>query len=144
MLGIVSIDEALEKASDAGLDLVELSPQADPPVCKILDYGKYRYESQRKIKEAKKKQKVVHLKEIKIRPTTDVHDYEVKLKSARKFIESGDKVKVSMRFRGREIAHKDLGEDKIKQFASDLSDIAKIEVEPKMEGKQMILIVAPA
>lgn len=143
MLGVKSLDEALALAESSGLDLVELSPQADPPVCKILDYGKHRYESQKKLKEARKKQKVVHIKEIKIRVNTDVHDYDVKLKSARRFIESGDKVKVSMRFRGREITHNDLGIEKLQQFADDLSDLAKVELAPKMEGRQAVMILVP-
>jgi len=143
MIGIVPLNEALVKAEEAGLDLVEVSPNAEPPVCKILDYGKFRYEIQKKAKEARKKQKVIHIKEIKIRPNTDVHDYDVKLNNAKRFIEAGDKVKVTLRFRGREITHKELGEEKLNQFARDISDIAKIESSVRMEGRQLVLMLAP-
>lgn len=143
MIGVLDLSEAIQKAEEYGLDLVEVSPNAEPPVCKILDYGKYRYEIQKKAKEAKKKQKVIHIKEIKIRLNTDVHDFDVKKNNARRFIEDGDKVKVSLRFRGREITHKNLGEEKLNQFASDLSDIAKIESATKMEGRQLVLVLSP-
>jgi translation initiation factor IF-3 len=144
MRGVVSLDEAQALADEAGLDLVEVSPQNDPPVCKILDYGKYRYEAQKKAKEAKKKQKVIHIKEIKVRPNIDTHDYEVKLKQARKFIEAEDKVKVTLRFRGREMSHQDLGLAVLKRVAEDMKDIAKTEMEPKLEGRQMMMILVPA
>ncbi len=143
MLGVMPTREAVNKARNAGLDLVEISPNADPPVCKILDYGKYQYEAQKKAKEAKKKQKVTHIKEIKFRVNTDIHDYQVKMRNARKFLEAGDKVKVSLRFRGREITHKELGAEKINKFAEELSDIAKIEQSTHMEGRQYVLILAP-
>ena len=143
MLGVIPLQEALLKAEAAGLDLVEVSPNAEPPVCKILDYGKYRYEIQKKAKEAKKKQKIIHVKEIKLRLNIDIHDYEVKMRSARRFIEAGDKVKVSIRFRGREMAHKDLGEALLKRFVGDLADIAKVEAESAMEGRQLVAVVCP-
>ncbi len=142
-LGVVSVREALLKAEEAGLDLVEISPNADPPVCKILDYGKFKYEQQKKAAEARKKQKVVDVKEVKIRPTIEKHDYEVKLRNARRFLEEGDKVKVSMRFRGREMAHIDLGMGVLKQFRDDLAGLCKVESEPRLEGKQMIMMLGP-
>jgi len=143
VLGVLPLNDALAKADEAGMDLVEVSPNAEPPVCKILDYGKYRYEAQKKAKDARKKQKVIHIKEIKFRLNTDIHDYEVKINSARRFIEAGDKVKVTLRFRGREITHNDLGEEKLKKFAESLSDVAKLEASPKMEGRQLVMVLAP-
>lgn len=122
---------------------MEISPQAEPPVCKIMDYGKFRYEQQKKASEARKKQKTVDVKEIKLRPTTEEHDYHVKLKNARRFLEKGDKVKVSLRFRGREMAHQDLARDILERFRDDLADIGKLELAPKMEGRQMLMIVVP-
>ena len=143
MLGVLSLEDALAKARSAGLDLVEVSPTADPPVCKILDYGKFKFQSQKKKKEARKKQKVVHIKELKIRPNIGEHDYQTKLNHARKFIEKEDKVKVTLRFRGREITHKDVAEELFHRFVADMEDIAKPEVPPKMEGKQMVMVMAP-
>jgi len=143
MVGVVPTAEAIVKAKNIGLDLVEISPNAEPPVCKILDYGKFRYEAQRKAKDAKKKQKVIHIKEIKLRTNIGQHDYMTKMKNSRKFIESEDKVKFSIKFRGREMTHIDLGKDLLNRVIEDMSDIARVEQEPKMEGRQMILIIAP-
>ncbi len=143
MHGVVDTKKGLAMADEAGLDLVEVSPNADPPVCKIMDYGKYKYEQQKKAAEARKKQKTVDIKEVKIRPTTEAHDYGVKLRNARRFLEAGNKVKVTMRFRGREMAHQDLGMDLLKRMKEDLSDVCKVELAPKLEGRQMIMILAP-
>ncbi len=143
MLGVLPVGEALEKAMDSGLDLLEVSPNAEPPVCKIIDYGKYRYEQQKKANIARKKQKIVHLKELKMRPTIEEHDYQVKLRNARKFLGNGDKVKFSMRFRGREMAHQDVGMEVFKRIKEELAEIIKVETQPKLEGRQMIMIVAP-
>ena len=134
---------ALEAAEEAGLDLVEVSPTADPPVCKILDYGKYRFQEQKKKAEARKKQKVVEIKEIKLRPNIDIHDYEVKAKAMTRFFEEGDKVKVTLRFRGREMAHPELGMKLLNKVQADFDEIAKVEYAPRMEGRQMIMILAP-
>lgn len=142
-VGVVSLRDAQERAFGAGLDLVEISPNADPPVCKILAYGKFKYESQKKRNEAKKKQKVIEVKEIKLRPNIDDHDYEVKMCSMRRFLEEGDKVKVTLRFRGREMAHQDLGMVVLDRVRSELADTSKIEQLPKMEGRQMIMVIAP-
>lgn len=142
MVGVTSLDEAIRKAEEAGLDLVEVSPEANPPVCKILDYGKFKYEQQKKAAEARKKQKTVDVKEVKIRPTTEDHDYQVKLKNARRFLEKGDKVKVSMRFRGREMAHQDVGMEMMLRLKADLADLGGPEMEPKMEGRQMLMIIS--
>jgi translation initiation factor IF-3 len=142
-VGVVGIDEARERALDAGLDLVEVAPQADPPVCKILDYGKYKYEAQKRANEARKKQKVIEVKEIKMRPNIDQHDYDTKLRSIEKFIGEGDKVKVTLRFRGREIAHQNLAHDLLNKVKDQVDEIAKVEQFPKMEGRQMIMILAP-
>ena len=131
-------------AADAGLDLVEISPNANPPVCKIMDYGKYKYEQQKRESEARKKQKVIEVKEVKFRPNTDTHDYDVKMRNVFRFLENGDKVKVTLRFRGREMAHQDLGRDLLERVAEDVKDIGKIENMPKMEGRQMIMIIGPA
>lgn len=141
MAGVVSIREALRAAEEAGLDLVEVSPNADPPVCKILDYGKYKYEQQKKAAEARKNQKTIDVKEVKIRPGIESHDYEVKMRNARRFLEEGDKVKVTMRFRGREMAHQDIGRDLLARMRDELSDICKVEMEPRLEGRQMIMIL---
>lgn len=141
--GVVSKVEALELAGDSGLDLVEISPHADPPVCKILDYGKYKYEAQKRKNEARKKQKVIEVKEIKMRPNIDVHDYDVKMRSIQKFLGEGDKVKVTMRFRGREMAHQELGMKVLERVRNDLGEAAKVEQLPKMEGRQMIMVMAP-
>jgi translation initiation factor IF-3 len=143
MVGIVSRNEALDMAVDAGLDLVEIAPNADPPVCKILDFGKYKYEEQKKKNEAKKKQKVIEVKEIKFRPSIDDHDYDVKMRSMHKFIGEGDKVKVTMRFRGRELAHQELGMDVLMRVKGDLDAVAKVEQFPRMEGRQMTMVVSP-
>lgn len=143
MAGVFGIKQAIEKAMEAGLDLVEISPNAEPPVCKILDYGKYKYEQQKKAAEAKKKQKTVDVKEIKLRPTIEDHDYGVKLKAARKFLEGGDKVKVTLRFRGREMAHMELGLDVLNRMKDDLLDIGKVDQEPKSEGRQVMMVMSP-
>lgn len=141
--GVVSIQEALRIADEAGLDLIEISPQAVPPVCKVLDYGKYKYELQKRKAEAKKNQKVVEIKELKLRPMIDTHDYEVKVKQAKKFLEEGNKVKFTMRYKGREMSANDMGKEILNRLLDDLENICKLESEPKLEGKQMIMIVAP-
>src|SRR5690348_7077751 len=141
--GTVPIAEALSAAQEAGMDLVEISPNATPPVCKIMDYGKYKFQEQKKAAEARKKQKVVEIKEIKFRPMIDDHDYEVKMRSMRRFFEEGDKVKVTLRFRGREMAHQELGFELLKRVRTDTAEIAKIEQEAKFEGRQMIMVLAP-
>ena len=142
-LGVLSPAEAIEIAQDVGLDLVEVSPNVDPPVCKILDYGKFKYETQKKAAEARKHQKTVDLKEVKFRPNIDTHDYDVKLRSARKFLEEGDKLKVTLRYRGREMAHQELGRALLERVSGDLEDIGKVEAMPKLEGRQMIMVVGP-
>lgn len=144
MIGVVSIREALAAADEAGLDLVEISPNAEPPVCKILDYGKFKYEQQKKANEARKKQKVIEVKELKLRPMIEDHDYQVKLRAAQKFLEEGDKVKFTLRFRGRELAHQELGLAVLKRMKEDLSLLSKVEQEPKMEGRQMIMMLSSA
>lgn len=141
--GIVNIKEALMLANEAGLDLIEISPQAVPPVCKIFDYGKFKYELQKKKNEAKKNQKVVNIKELKLRPMIDTHDYEVKLKQARKFFAQGDKVKFTMRFKGREMSANDMGKEVLNRLVEDLEGVCKVESEPKLEGRQMSMVVAP-
>ena len=141
--GIMPVEAALEAAEEAGLDLVEVSPNADPPVCKIVDYGKLKYQEQKKKAEAKKKQKIVEIKEIKMRPNIDVHDYQVKTKAMHRFFEAGDKVKVTLRFRGREMAHQDRGMDIMNRVKEDFADVAKVEFEPKMEGRLMVMVMAP-
>ena len=141
--GVVKTEDALKIAVDAGLDLVEVSPNTQPPVCKILDYGKYKYQQQKKKAEAKKKQKVVEIKEIKMRPNIDDHDYGVKLKAMKRFFEEGDKVKVTLRFRGREMAHQNRGSDLLRRVQDDFEEIAKVEQFPKMEGRQIIMVMAP-
>jgi len=143
MKGVVTVAEALVMAEAAGLDLVEISPNSTPPVCKILNYGKYRYEVQKKAKEARKKQKVVVTKEIKLRPTIDTNDYNVKLRNVRRFIEDGDKVRVVLKYRGREIAHQEFGMKVLSQMEQDTADIAKIELAPRLEGKQVLMILVP-
>ena len=142
-VGLVSIKEGLEMAEEAGLDLVEVSPNANPPVCKILDYGKYKYEAQKKANEARKKQKIIDVKEIKMRPGIEEHDYQVKMRSVRKFLDNGDKVKMTIRFRGREMAHQDLGVRVLDRIREDLDADAKIEQFPKTEGRLMTMVVAP-
>jgi translation initiation factor IF-3 len=142
-LGIVPTDEAMKMAEEAGLDLVEISPNSEPPVCKILDLGKLKYANQKKAAEARKKQKIVEIKEIKMRPNIDTHDYEVKMKAMLRFFEEGDKVKVTLRFRGREMAHMELGMKLLMQVKEDTVNIAKVEAEPKLEGRQMMMVLAP-
>ena len=142
-VGIVSYDDAIGRADEAGLDLVEVSPDADPPVCKIMDYGKYKYQAQKKAAEARRNQKIVQIKEIKMRPAIDEHDYNVKMRSIRRFFEDGDKVKVTLRFRGREMAHQELGMDVLQRVKGDLETIAKVEAEPRLEGRQMVMVLAP-
>jgi len=143
MLGVVTRNEALAKAVEAGFDLVEVSPNADPPVCKILDFGKYKYEEQKRRNEARKKQKVIEVKEIKLRPGIDDHDYDVKMRSMLKFIDEGDKVKVTMRFRGRELAHQELGMNVLMRVKDDLDKVAKVEQVPRMEGRKMTMVMSP-
>jgi len=142
-VGVVPIEEAKQSAAGAGLDLVEISPNADPPVCRIMDYGKYRYEDSKKKAAAKKKQKQMQIKEVKFRPGTDAGDYEVKLRNLRRFLEDGDKVKVTMRFRGREMAHQELGLELLEDVERDLDEIGSVEQRPKLEGRQMVMVVAP-
>jgi translation initiation factor IF-3 len=139
----LSIEAALEKAQSEGLDLVEVNPMAKPPVCRIMDYGKYKYEEKKKANEAKKKQVVVKVKEVKLRPKTEEHDYDFKMRNIRTFIEEGNKAKVTIMFRGREITHRELGQQVLDQVIQDIKDIAQIESAPKMEGRQMFMIVAP-
>ncbi|MEQ8923772.1 MAG: translation initiation factor IF-3 [Roseovarius sp.] len=143
-IGVVTPEKAMDLAFEAELDLVEISPNATPPVCKIMDYGKYKYEQQKRESEARKKQKVIEVKEVKFRPNTDTHDYDVKMRNVVKFLEHGDKVKVTLRFRGREMAHQDLGRELLHRVAGDVEGIGKVENMPKMEGRQMIMIIAPA
>ncbi len=142
-VGVVARFDAQKRAEDAGLDLVEISPDAEPPVCKILDYGKFKYQEQKKAAEARKTQKIVEVKEIKMRPSIDDHDYDVKLKSMRRFFEEGDKVKVTLRFRGREMAHMQLGMQVLQRVKAELAESVKVESEPRLEGRQMVMILAP-
>ena len=141
--GTVATAEAVRLAQEAGLDLVEIAPNADPPVCKLMDYGKYKYQEQKKAAEARKKQKVVEVKEIKFRPMIDDHDYDVKKRSMVRFFEDGDKVKVTLRFRGREMAHQELGMQLLSRVKEDTGKLAKVEQEPRMEGRQMVMVLAP-
>jgi translation initiation factor IF-3 len=141
--GSVDIETALQKAQEAGLDLVEIAPNSSPPVCKILDYGKYKYQAQKKAAEARKRQKVVEVKEIKLRPMIDDHDYGVKMRSMQRFFEEGDKVKVTLRFRGREMAHQELGYQLLNRVRDDTTKIAKVEQEPRFEGRQVVMVLAP-
>jgi translation initiation factor IF-3 len=143
MQGVMSAREALIRAYDAGLDLLEISPNAVPPVVKILDYGKYKYEQQKKANEARKRQKVVEIKEIKVRPNIDDHDYDVKMRQAKEFISEGDKVKVTLRFRGREMAHQDLGLKVLDRIRTELAETTKVEQMPRLENRQMIMVLAP-
>ena len=143
MVGVVGIKEAIQMALEVGLDLVEVSPNADPPVCKILDYGKFKYEAQKKANEARKKQKVIEVKEIKMRPGIDDHDYEVKMRAVRRFLDDGDKVKMTIRFRGREMAHQDLGLKVLQRVQAETADVAKVEQYPKPEGRLMTMVIAP-
>ena len=142
-LGTFSLKEAVEMAKQEGLDLIEISPNANPPVCKITDIGKYRYDLQKKANKAKKKQKIVNLKEIKLRPVTEIHDYNFKLKNALKFLQKGDKVKFTVRFKGREMQHTHLGNKLMERIINDTVKVGKVEVEPKLEGKQIVMIVQP-
>ena len=141
--GVISIDHALEIADEAGLDLVEVSPQVKPPVCKVLDYGKYKYEQQKKANEARKKQKIIDVKEIKMRPGIEEHDYQVKMRNVRKFLDHGDKVKMTIRFRGREMAHQDLGLRVLTRVQEELEDSIKLEQMPTTEGRLMVMVIAP-
>jgi translation initiation factor IF-3 len=143
MLGVMSIRDALYKAYQSGLDLLEISPNAVPPVCKITDYGKFKYEQQKKANEARKKQKVVEIKEIKVRPNIDDHDYDVKMRQAKGFIGEGDKVKVTLRFRGREMAHQELGVKLLERIRTELVELVKVESMPRLENRQMIMVLAP-
>ena len=140
---VVSINDALLRPEDAGLDLVEIGPQATPPVCKITDLGKMKYQSQKKAAEARKRQKTIEIKEIKMRPNIDTHDYDVKMRAVRRFFEDGDKVKLTLRFRGREMAHLELGMQLLNKVREDVEGIAKVEAEPKLEGRQMMMVLAP-
>lgn len=142
-LGIISLDEAKRLAYEADLDLVEISPNAEPPVCKIMDYGKFQFEQSKKLAIAKKKQKQIHIKEIKFRPGTDEGDYQVKLRSLVKFLNDGDKTKITVRYRGREMAHRELGMDVLKRLEHDLEELAIVEQFPKLEGRQMVMVMAP-
>ena len=143
MLGVLSVQDALERARQSGLDLVEVSPNAAPPVCKILDYGKFKYEAQKRANQARKKQKTFDVKEIKMRPGIEQHDYDVKMRAITKFLETGDKVKVTMRFRGREMTHQEIGMGVLMRVREDLEEVAKVEQSPKLEGRQMTMVVAP-
>ena len=143
MQGVMTVRDAQARAFAAGLDLVEISPNADPPVCKILDYGKFKYEQQKKKNEARKKQKIIEVKEIKLRPNIDDHDYDVKMRAATNFLDEGDKVKVTMRFRGREMMHQDLGMNVLMRVKDQLDPLAKVEQTPQLEGRQMTMVLAP-
>ena len=142
-LGTLPLNKAIEKAKEEGLDLIEISPNANPPVCKIMDMGKYKYDLQKKANQAKKKQKIVSLKEIKLRPGTESHDYNFKIKNAKKFITKGDKVKFTVKFKGREMQHTELGKDLMSKIIEETKDIAKVESKPKFEGRQMVMIIQP-
>lgn len=142
-VGIVPTPEALQQAEQAGLDLVEIAPNADPPVCRLMDFGKFRYEESKKRHEAKKKQKQTQVKEIKFRPRTDIGDYNVKIRNLIKFLENGDKTKITLRFRGREMAHQELGLDLLKRVENDLAEVGTVEQYPRMEGRQMVMVVSP-
>ena len=142
-LGIINTNEAIAKAKNQGLDLIEIAPNANPPVCKIMDMGKYKYDAQKKANLAKKKQKIIALKEIKMRPVTETHDYEFKVKNAKKFIAKGDKVKFTIRFKGRELQHSHLGNELMTKIKEDMKDICKVELHPKFDGKQMIMVIQP-
>ena len=142
-IGVMYTREAIEQAAEVGLDLVEVSPNADPPVCKFLDVGKYRYEAQKKANQARKTQKTQEIKEIKMRPNIDDHDYDVKMRAMHKFIGEGDKVKVTLRFRGRELSHQQLGMNLLRRVQEDIAEVAKVEAYPRMEGRQMLMVVSP-
>ena len=143
MIGVVGVREALDMAEEVGLDLIEISPNADPPVCKIGDLGKYKYEAQKKAHDARRKQKVIEVKEIKMRPGIDDHDYEVKMRAMKRFLEEGDKVKVTLRFRGREMVHTELGANVLSRVRGELDALAKVEQMPRMEGRQVVMVFAP-
>mgnify|MGYP006062392249 FL=1 len=142
-LGVLNLQEAISKAKDENLDLIEIAPNARPPVCKIMDMGKYKYDQQKKLNKAKKKQKKIELKEIKLRPVTEVHDYTFKIKNAQKFLSKGDKVKFTIRFKGREMQHAKLGNDLMEKIKIDMETIGKVELQPKFDGKQMIMVIQP-
>ena len=143
MQGVLTVREAMQRAFAVGLDLVEISPNADPPVCKILDFGKFKYEQQKKRNEAKKKQKVIEIKEIKVRPNIDENDYQVKMRAMKSFIEEGDKVKVTLRFRGREMAHQDIGVRVLERIRTEMDQTSKVEQMPRMENRQMVIVLSP-
>lgn len=143
MIGILSRDEALQLAEEEGLDLVEIQPNADPPVCKIMDFGKFRFEQQKKASEARKRQKQVEIKELKFRPVTDEGDYQIKMRNIRRFLQEGDKVKINIRFRGREMSHQELGRQMAERIEADLGDDVVIESRPRLEGRQMVMLIAP-
>ena len=142
-LGVINTNEAISMAKNQGLDLIEIAPNANPPVCKIMDMGKYKYDAQKKANLAKKKQKIVSLKEIKMRPVTETHDYNFKIKNAQKFIAKGDKVKFTIRFKGRELQHSSLGSDLMEKIKQDMQSIGRVELQPKLDGKQMIMVIQP-
>jgi translation initiation factor IF-3 len=142
-IGILNLNDAINRAKDVGLDLIEIAPNAKPPVCKIMDMGKYKYDAQKKANKAKKKQKKVELKEIKLRPVTEVHDYNFKIKNAQKFLTKGDKVKFTIRFKGRELQHSSLGSDLMEKIKQDMRAIGRVELQPKFDGKQMIMVIQP-
>ena len=142
-VGVVHPAKGMQLAEEAGLDLVGISPNANPPVCKIMDFGKFKYEQQKRESEARKKQKIIEVKEVKFRPNTDTHDYEVKMRNVVKFLEKGDKVKVTLRFRGREMAHTNLGRELLERVAGDITEIGKVENMPKLEGRQMVMMIGP-
>jgi translation initiation factor IF-3 len=142
-LGILNLNDAINRAKDKGLDLIEIAPNAKPPVCKIMDMGKYKYDAQKKANKAKKKQKKIELKEIKLRPVTEIHDYNFKIKNAQKFIKKGDKVKFTIRFKGRELQHSSLGSDLMEKIKQDMQQIGRVELQPKFDGKQMIMVIQP-
>jgi len=142
-VGVVTPQKGMALAEAAGLDLVEISPNATPPVCKIMDFGKFKYEQQKRESEARKKQKTIEVKEVKFRPNTDTHDYDVKMKNVFRFLEGGDKVKVTLRFRGREMAHQNLGRELLERVAEDVKELGKVENMPKMEGRQMVMMIGP-
>ncbi|WP_341868828.1 translation initiation factor IF-3 [Sulfitobacter delicatus] len=142
-VGVVTPSRAMEMADEAGLDLVEISPNANPPVCKIMDFGKFKYEQQKRESEARKKQKIIEIKEVKFRPNTDTNDYDVKMRNVFKFLEGGDKVKITLRFRGREMAHQNLGRELLERVAEDTKEMGRVENFPKMEGRQMVMVIGP-
>ncbi len=142
-IGVVTPQRGMELAEQVGLDLVEISPNAEPPVCKIMDFGKYKYETQKREAEARKNQKIIEIKEIKFRPGTDTHDYDVKMRNILKFLDNGDKVKITLRFRGREMAHQQLGMELLNRVADDVAEVAKVENMPRLEGRQMVMMIAP-